>query len=81
MLRGRSPWGLGGAVYLLVRSFVRVCSFIDVRSLMLSIVGQGDVIECCASMLDRTGGLGIRAVVIYCEGGPKQWCLRSHHPM
>jgi hypothetical protein len=23
MLRGRSPWGLGGAVYLLVRSFVR----------------------------------------------------------
>jgi len=24
MLRGQLPWGLGGAVYLLVRSFVRV---------------------------------------------------------
>ena len=41
MLRGRSPWGLGGAVYLLVRSFVRVCLFVDVRSLMLSIGGRG----------------------------------------
>jgi hypothetical protein len=57
MLRGRSPWGLGGAVYLLVHSFVRVRSFIDVRSSMLSIVGQGDVIECCVSMLDHTGAL------------------------
>ena len=45
-------------------------SFIDVRSLILSIVGRGDVIECCTSMLDRTGGLGIGAVVIYYEGGP-----------
>ena len=24
ILRGQSPWGLGGAVYLLVRLFVRV---------------------------------------------------------
>jgi hypothetical protein len=40
MLCGRSPWGLGGAVYLLVaRShlFVRRCE----RSLMLSIGGRG----------------------------------------
>jgi sensor histidine kinase YesM len=38
MLRGRSPWGLEGAVYLLV-----ACSqsFIDVRSSILSIGGQG----------------------------------------
>ena len=42
MLRGRSPWGLGGAVYLLVRSFVRVvCLSVDVRSSMLSIGGRG----------------------------------------
>jgi len=38
MLRGRSPWGLGGAVYLLVRS---QSPFVDVRSSMLSIRGQG----------------------------------------
>ena len=40
MLRGRSPWGLGGAVYLLVaRShlLVRRCE----RSSMLSIGGRG----------------------------------------
>jgi len=41
MLHGRSPWGLGGAVYLLVRSLVRVCSFVDVRSSMLSTGGRG----------------------------------------
>jgi len=41
MLRGRSPWGIGGAVYLLVRSFVRVRLFVDVRSSMLSIGGRG----------------------------------------
>ena len=32
MLRGRSPWGLGGAVYLLVvcsHSFVRRCEVVD----------------------------------------------------
>jgi hypothetical protein len=31
MLRGRSPWELGGAVYLFVRLLVRICSFVDVR--------------------------------------------------
>jgi len=41
MLRGRSPWGLRGAVYLLVRSFVRNRSFVNVRSSMLSIGGRG----------------------------------------
>jgi len=39
MLRRRSPWGLGGAVYLLVRSLVR--SFVNVRSSMLSTGGWG----------------------------------------
>jgi len=45
---------------LLVRSFVRVCSFVDVRSSMLSIGGLGDVIEYRISMLDRTGALDRR---------------------
>ena len=38
---GDRPGGLGGAVYLLVRSSVRDCSFADVRSSMLSIGGRG----------------------------------------
>ena len=41
MLRGRLPWGLGGAVYLLVRSLVRACSFVNIRSSMLSVGGRG----------------------------------------
>ena len=41
MLRGRSPWGLGGAVYLLVCSLIRARLFVDVRSSMLSVGGQG----------------------------------------
>ena len=40
MLRGRSPWGLGGAVYLLIYLFIHVL-FVDVRSLILSTRGQG----------------------------------------
>ena len=40
-LRGRSPWGLGGAVYLLICSLVRARSFVNVRSLMLSVGGRG----------------------------------------
>ena len=53
MLRGRSSWGLGGAVYLLVarsQLLVRRCEVVDAFCW-----GSGDVIECCASMLDRTG--------------------------
>jgi len=57
MLRGRSPRGLEGAVYLLVRLFVRAYLFINIRSLMLSIGVFGDVIENCLSMLDCTGAL------------------------
>ena len=47
MLRGRSPWGLGGAVYLLVRSFIRVallvrrCEVVDAFNW-----GSGDVGFC-----------------------------------
>ena len=67
MLRGRLPWGLGGAVYLLVRpfafardrTFVCVCSFVRRCEVVDAFYwGSGDVIECCASMLDRTGALG-----------------------
>ena len=36
---GDRPKGLGGAVYLLVRLFVRDRLFINIRSLMLSIGG------------------------------------------
>ncbi len=48
---GDRPGGLGGAVYLLVRSFV------DVRGRRCFPLGFGGVIECRASMLDRTGAL------------------------
>ena len=41
MFHRRSPWGLGGAVYLLICSLVRACSFVDVRLSMLSVGGQG----------------------------------------
>jgi hypothetical protein len=34
MLRGRSPWGLGGAVYLLIRLLVRSRLFVDVREVV-----------------------------------------------
>jgi hypothetical protein len=69
MLRGRSPWGLGGAVYLLVRSFafaVRRCEVVDAFNW-----GSGDVIEYCASMLDRIGALIEQCrSSYYCEGVP-----------
>ncbi len=57
MLRGRSPWGLGGAVYLLIHLFICACLFVDVRSLILSVGVFGDIIKNCSSMLDRTGAL------------------------
>ena len=42
MLRGRSPWGLGGAVYLLIYLFVHALSVRRCkRSLMLSVRGRG----------------------------------------
>ena len=53
MLRGQSPWGLGrGGIFV---RFVR--SFVDVRGRQCFPLGFGDVIECRASMLDRTGAL------------------------
>ena len=38
---GDRPRGLRGAVYLLICSLVRARSFVDVRSLMLSVGGRG----------------------------------------
>ena len=68
MLRGQSPWGLGGVVYLFdsIRSLVRRCEVVDAFHW-----GLGDVIECCASMLDRTGDLiGEQRSSRYREGVP-----------
>jgi hypothetical protein len=39
MLRGRLPWGLGGAVYLLIRLLVRSRSFVDVREVVDAFFG------------------------------------------
>ena len=54
MLRGRSPWGLGGAVYLLVRSFIRSRLFVRQYKVINAFYwGLRDVIESYISMLDR----------------------------
>src|SRR6266567_817031 len=61
MLRGRSPWGLGGAVYLLVRSFVHRYEVVDAFYW-----GLRDVIESYTSMLDRQvlgRGIGSSCIV------------------
>ena len=79
MLRGRSPWGLGGAVYLLVRSFVR--SFVDVRSSMLSIGGRGmlsNAVYPCWIVQMPSRGVVVAVIVKGCH---QQWFSRSHHPM
>src|SRR6266568_8576014 len=53
MLRGRSPWGLGGAVYLLVRSFVRSRLFVRRCEVVDAFHwGLRDVIESYISILD-----------------------------
>ena len=68
MLCGRLPWGLKGAVYMLVRLLVCTRSFVDVDAFCW---GSGDIIECCASMLDRTGDLiGEQRSSRYREGVP-----------
>ena len=41
MLYGQLPWGLEGAVYLLICSFICPYLFVDVRSSMLLIGGRG----------------------------------------
>ena len=41
MLRRQSPWGLGGAVYLLICSFVRIHLFINVRGHQCFQLGVG----------------------------------------
>jgi hypothetical protein len=53
MLRGRLPWGLGGAIYLLVacsQLLVHQCKVIDAFYW-----GLEDAIKCRVSMLDCTG--------------------------
>jgi len=63
MLRGRSPWGLGGAVYLLVRSFIHLRSLVRQYEVVNAFNwGSGDVIKYRASILDRTGALDRRTV-------------------
>ena len=53
---GDRPGGLGGAVYLLVRSLIHVYSFVRQCKVINAFNwGSGDAIECCASMLDHTG--------------------------
>src|SRR6266567_3185371 len=54
MLRGRSPWGLGGAVYLLVCSFICSQSFVCQCEVVNAFHwGLRDVIKSYISMLDR----------------------------
>ena len=53
---GDRPGGLGGAVYLLVRSLIRVHSFVRQYKVVNAFNwGSGDAIKCYASMLDHTG--------------------------
>ena len=55
MLRGRSPWGLGGAVYLLICLFIRALSIRRCeRLLILSVGGQGMLDSVCIHK-DYTG--------------------------
>ena len=80
MLRGRSPQGLGGAVYLLVRSFIRVCLFVDIRSLILSTGGWGilskTVYPCQIIQVPQIGEQRNSHRTVESQ---QQWFLRSHH--
>ena len=84
MLRGRSPWGLRGAVYLLVRSLVRVRLFVDVRSSMLSVGGRGmlsNAVHPCWIVQVPSRGVVVVVVAVIVRGYRQQWFSRSHHPM
>jgi hypothetical protein len=72
MLRGRSPWGLRGAVYLLVRLFIHSQPFIRRCEVVDAFYwGSGDVIEGRLSTLDRTGAsIGEQCSRCYREGVP-----------
>ena len=71
MLRGRSPWGLGGAVYLLIVClFVRNSLFVNRRSSMLSIGGQGmlsNAVYLCWIVQVLSRGT---VMAVLCEGVP-----------
>ena len=79
MLRGRSPQELGGAVYLLVRSFVRVYLFINIRSSMLSTRGRGMILNTMHPyqivQVPQIGEYSSCRTV----KSQQQWFSRSHH--
>jgi hypothetical protein len=80
MLRGRLPWGLGGAVYLFVYSFIRVL-FVDVRSLMLSIRGRGMLSSAAyPCWIIQVRWIGEQRSSRRTVESQQWWFSRSHHP-
>ena len=80
MLRGRSPQGLGGAVYLLVRSFIRVYLFVDIRLSILSIRGRGmlsKTVYLC--QIVQVPWIGEQRSSRRTIESQQQWFLRSYH--
>ena len=80
MLRGRSPQGLGGAVYLLVRSFIRVYLFVNIRLLILSTRGRGilsKTVYLC--WIVQVPWIGEQRSSRRTVESQQQWFLRSHH--
>ena len=81
ILRGRSPQGLGGAVYLLVRLFVRVYLFVDVRSSMLSTEGRGMLLNTVhPCWIVQVPWIGEQRSSRHIVESQQQWFSRSHHP-
>ena len=70
MLRGRSPWGLGGAVYLLVFVFVRVHLFVDVRGRRCFLLGVGGCYRMPRIHVGSYRCLVGEQLWLYCEGVP-----------
>ena len=79
MLHGRSPQGLGGAVYLLVRLFVCVCLFVNIRSSMLSTGGRGMILNTVHPyqivQVPQIGECSSCRTI----KSQQQWFSRSHH--